>query len=888
MTWWQRLTRRDTLDRELDLELRDHLDRLTADYVRAGMPERDARRRAVLEAGALEPAKEECRDVRGTRALQNTVHDARAAWRRLRRSPGLSLTVVALVALTLGSATVVFSVVNAVLLRPLPFADPDRIAIVWEARANTDQNFVGAHEFPEWARSNRTFDALSPMIYDEGLQLTGAGDPASLLGVRVSSAFFRVMGVTPAAGRAFVTDEDVPGRGAVAVISDKLWRTRFNADPAALGQTVALNDRPFQIVGVMPASFAFPPGNAGAAPDIWMPIAEDIERYVGRHYLAVVGRIGPDITMDQAQADLTAVAATLASRYPQDNKGHGVRVVPLHDHLVGEIRPSLMLLLGAVACLLLIGCSNVASLLLARGLARRQEMALEVALGATRARLVRQLVLESLALSALSGACGLAIAAAVTGLVTTLVPPGSLSVDAITLDRAVPIFALGVATLTGLVFAVAPALQVRRLGPVDTLKHSGRSLVGGHTRVRHALVTIQVATAVLLVLGATLMARGLVALRHVDPGFVTQGTLVTDLSLRGSAYAAPHRQRAFFEEVETRVGAMPGVLSAGSISAAPLNGNVSAIVIEVEHRPDEPGQAATAQYRVVTPGYFHTVGVPFLAGRDFSPSDARLALPLIRWFPQQPIPASIDEPQAAPAAIVNEAMARRLWPDGAVGRRFKVLFSPWITVVGVVRDMRTVSLRTATGPEFYLSASQEPQSAMSLLVRTTGDPLGLAPIVRDVVRDADRALPIASMTTMDDVVDQAFGRPRFMSVLLGAFAAIAVLLMTVGVYGLLAFTTSQRLPEMGVRVALGATRGQIRTLLLRDAAITTGVGVILGLLAALALGRFLADQLYGVTATDPATFAAVSLTVVVVVAVACWRPVRRAGRVDPNVVLRSE
>ncbi len=882
------LARGADLDQELESEIEAHLAREAEAYERYGVPPAEARRRARVAFGGLEGVREQSRDARGTRPLEDYLQDVGYAWRRIRRSPPLSLTIVALLALTIGSATMVFSVVNAVLLRSLPFGDPDRIALVWETRANTAQNVVGGHEFPEWVRANRTFDGLSPMIYDEGVHLRGAGDPMALLGVRVAAPFFQVMGVTPAIGRAFSADEDSEGRGGVVVLSDRLWRSRFAADPGIVGRTVHLNDRPFQVVGVMPASFAFPPGNDGSKPDLWTPIAENIERYVGRHYLFVVGRVKPDVTMAQAQADLTGVATALAARYPKDSGGHGVSVVPLHESLVKDVRPSLMLLLGAVGCLLLIGCSNVASLLMARGLTRRREIALELALGATRRRLVRQLVAESLVLSGAGGALGLVLASVLIDLVPALLPPGSLTVDAITLDRSVLAFALAVSVLTGLVFGVVPSLQIGHVDPADTLAQGGRAVVGGRSRVRRGLVIAQVALAVPLVLGASLMARGLIALHRVDPGFVTQSTVAVDLSLRGTTYAAPHRQRAFFDSVEERVRQTPGVLFAGSIDAVPLGGGTSGIGILIEGKPDQPGQGASAQYRVVTPGYFKTIGVSFVAGRDFAPSDARLALPLIRWYPQQPLPPEFDRPQATPAAIINESMARRYWPDGAIGRRFKVLFSPWITVGGVVRDMHTVSLRSSTGPEFYLSATQEPQSSMSLLVRTSGAPLDVAPAIRSAIASVDPSLPIVSIRTLEDIVDGAFDRPRFMSALLGTFAGISVLLMTVGVYGLLAFTTAQRLPEIGVRVALGATRRQIHQLVLRDAAMMTGVGLILGLLAALALGRFIADQLYGVTPTDPATLLTVTVFLIVAVGLACWRPARRAGRVDPIVVLRHD
>lgn len=880
---------RGRAEQRLDEELRAYVDLAAADKMRDGANAADARRQALVELGGVDQVKERVRFGRHGGRVDTAVRaDVRAAFRRLRRSPALSGTVIALLGLTIGSAAVIFSIVNAVLIRPLPFGDPDRIALVWETRANTSENVVGGHEFPEWARSNRAFDALSAMIYDQGVHLIGAGDPLSLLGVRVSASFFRAMGVTPAIGRAFSADEDSPGHGGVVVLSDRLWRSRFSADPAVVGRVLQLNDRPFEVVGVMPASFAFPPISPGVTPDLWTPIAENVETYVGRHYLFVVGRLRPGLTMAQAQQDLAGVARTLEQRYPNDSRGHGVSVVPLRESLVKHLRPSLLLLFGAVGCLLLIGCSNVASLLMARGLARRREIALELAMGATRARLARQLITESLGLSIAGGVAGLALAALLIRIVPSLLPPGSLTVDALSVDRVVLAFAIGLSTITGLLFGVAPALQLRHVQPIDAIKEGGRSLAGGHTRARRLLVTTQVALAVLLVLGASLMIRGLVALRAVDPGFLTQDTLAVDLSLRGAAYRTPYQQRAFFDAVESRVQHLPGVLSVGSVNNVPLAGGTSGIGLEIENRTSERGLGDGAQYRIVTPGYFKTLGVPFVSGRDFRTSDARLSLPLIRWFPQQPLPPDFDRPQATPVAIVNETMAKRFWPDGAIDRRFKVLFSPWIAVVGVVKDMRTVSLQATTGPEFYLTATQEPQSTMTLLARASGATDPLIPAVRSAIWSVDAALPIASIRPMDDVMDSAFGQPRFMSVLLGSFAAMALVLLTVGVYGLLAFTTAQRLPELSVRIALGATRRQIHGLVLRDALLMTVAGIAVGVLAALALGRVIADQLFGVTPTDPPTFIVVVAIVMAIVGLACWRPVRRAGRVDAVSVLREQ
>ena len=583
---------------------------------------------------------------------------------------------------------------------------------------------------------------------------------------------------------------------------------------------------------------------------------------------------------------MSLVAESIAKALPAFSKDHGVNVVSLQEGMGENVRASLLLLLGAVGCLLLIGCSNVASLLLARGLLRRREIGLELALGATRWRVARQLLAESLVMAVAGGALGLALATWLARLVPALIPPDALNVDTIVVDRAVLAFAAGISVVTGLLFGIAPAIQLRRIGPSETLKRGGRSVFGGqHTRLRRMLVSAQIALAVLLVVGATLMARGLLALHRVDPGFVTAGTLTVDLSLRGPRYDnnALH-QREFFDVLESQAARIPGVLSAATIDNVPLSGNASGMAIRIEGRPGD----ASAQYRVVSPGFFKTMGIRLVEGRDFASSDARVAVPLIRWWPEQPYPARFQEPQSQPVAIINESMARAYWPDGALNRRFTVLFSPPISVIGVVADTHTVSLRTGTGPEFYLTSVQEPQSSMSLVMQAAVPPQTLTQAVRGVIGRIDPVQPISRVTTMDDVVGKMFGGPRFTSTLLGIFAGLALVLMTVGVYGLLAFTTAQRLPEMGVRIALGAGRRDIHRLILRDAFAMTAAGIVVGVASALGLGRFIADELFGVAPTDTTTFFTVTVVVIVVVALACWRPARRAARVDPVVVLRQD
>jgi putative ABC transport system permease protein len=479
----------------------------------------------------------------------------------------------------------------------------------------------------------------------------------------------------------------------------------------------------------------------------------------------------------------------------------------------------------------------------------------------------------------------------VARLLPALVPPGVLAADAVGLDLRVLGFAIGLSIATGLLFGVAPAMQPARVGLTDAIGRGGRTIAGADRPLfRRLLVIGQIALAVLLVIGAGLMARGLASLQRIDPGYRTGGLLVVDLSLRGSRYDHLADQRRFVDDVTARVRALPGVEAAGATSIVPLSGGISGLAITIEGQPaPPPGQEPAAQYRVVTPGYLEAMGVPLREGRLFAAGDARISVPLIRWWAEQAPPAGFDRPQAMPVAIVNETMARQHWgTESPIGRRFRVLFSPWITIVGVVADTRNVTLRDQPGPEFYLTASQEPQRGMSLMVRTAGPPLDAAPLVRNAVRGVDPDMPISMMRTMADVVGRTFSQPRFVSALLAAFAVIALTLMVAGVYGLVAFTTARRRPEIGVRIALGAPRGQIQRMILREGVVLAAVGLAAGVSSALLAGRLIAVEFYGVAPTDGTTFATVSSLTVVVVIAACWLPARRASRVDPVVVLRQE
>ncbi len=818
--------------------------------------------------------------------------DMRDALRFLRRSPGMTMTIVLLMALTIGAASSIFSVVNAVLLKPLPYPDPQQLVTIWETRParHVERNNVSGHEFPVWEERAHAFARMGAITYGAAT-LTGAGDPKALVGVRVTSGFFDVMGVRPIVGRTFVPQEDVPGRGQVAVLSDGLWRERFGGDPGVIGRKILLDERPYEVVGVMPDAFNFPPSVLGSRVDYWSPIAEPIRFYRGRHYLAVVARMKPGVTFEQAQNDMVRIAGDLTKELPDLNYDHSARVVPLQQDLARSMRASLLFLLGAVLCLLLIGCSNIASLLLARGLSRQQEISVRLALGSTRLGVARQLLAESILLSLAGTALGLLGTYWIVGTVPALIPRDLLQLDRVTVDQTVLTFALLTSVVTGLLFGIAPALHIRRVSLATGLQLAGRTLIAaGQPRLRRALIVGQVALTVVLALGAGLMTRGLLALRAIDPGYGTSGMLAVDVALPGSRYPGAVQQRQFFTELMARTTANPGVLSAALTTAIPLDGRTSGISINVEGQPAlRPEEDRGARYRIVSTDYFKTMGIPVLHGRGFAESDARIAVPLLRWFPQQPQPDGIEKPQPPPVAVVNATMARLFWPGAdPIGHRFKMLFSPWITVVGVVADTRNDSLRDPAKPEVYLCDLQEPQSSMSILVRTAGDPIAFVPSLRSAIWELDRNLAISSTRTMEDILGQTLGLPRLTSSLVGMFALLAIGLMLAGIYGLMAFTTTQRLPELGLRVALGAERRQVLGIVVRQGLVPAITGIAVGLVIAAGLVRVAQQEMFGVPPVDPLTWVAVTILLVLAILLACWWPARRAARVDPVIVLRSQ
>jgi putative ABC transport system permease protein len=755
---------------------------------------------------------------------------------------------------------------------------------IYERRQNSGEaNLpISAHEFAAWQQHTHSFDALT-LIESDLLTLTGRGDPAFVRVARASSDFFAVLGVPPLLGRGFLQGEDQGGGAKVVVLSEKLWRQRFSADQNVIGQNVSLNDESYSIVGVMPT--------LELMPDVILPIdlrGEVLK--VGRHSYQVMGRLKPGTTLDQAQADLSLVSSRLEQELVQANKGHLVHALPIHADVTGDSSLALLTLFGAVGFVLLIACANVANLLLTRAAIRQKEMAIRTALGAGRWRLVRQTLTESLLLAALGGGFGLLSAFWIVDLIKKTTSINLPRLDQVRLDNRVLLATLGFALLTGLLTGIAPAWRSSEprlyLGLIDGARGS---VSAGRRRIGNALVVIEVALAVVLLVGGGLMLKSFVRLIRVDPGFDPHQVLRLDLALPEPKYSEPQKQRAFHEELLGRLRNLPGVEAVGGTTQTPLNPGDNWSGFAIEGRPDpSPGDQQQAAIRVVTNDYFPTLRIPLKRGRFFTDADARVALPVMRYYDQQPYPAHFNDPQPIPIAIINEAMARQYWPnEDPLGKRLRIIKSPWLTVVGVVGNVHHNGLNTPPNPEIYLSYLQEPSGALAVMVRTSVDPLQLSIAARQEIKQLDKDLPV-TINTLDQIFSNSVAGQRFNTLLLGIFASLALILASVGVFGVINYSVAQRTHEIGIRLALGAQRSDVFKLIVGHGLILALIGVMIGAVGAFALTRLIAGLLFGVSPTDVTTFVSVSLLVVVVAIFACYLPARRATRVDPLVALRYE
>ena len=878
---------------EIIEELAQHLDDRYEQSLQSGATTEEAYQAALLELTEGDWLADELRRVerpvrrepmvpgapRRVKMFGDLWQDLRYGLRTLVRNPGFTFVAVIALALGIGANSAIFSVVNTVLLRPLPYKDPDRLVMVWEddTKGGYPRDTPAAANYIDWRNQNQVFAGMAALA-DQSFNLTGAGEPERIDGRRVSADLFPLLGVEPQLGRAFTPEEDQPGANRVVIMSHGLWQRRFGADGNIIGKPLTFNGASFTVVGVMPPHFQFPSREV----ELWVPIAFTAQEAAnrGRHYLQVIARLKPGVTLQQARAEMNTIAARLQQQHPDQNTGLGAAVTPLHEHVAGDIKPALLVLLGAVGFVLLIACANVANMLLARAAARQKEIAVRVALGASRWRLLRQFLAESVLLAALGGGVGLLLAVWGVSLLKTFIPENISQVRAITVDAKVLIFTLLVSLLTGLIFGLAPAAHASILNLNETLKEGGRDSAAGSrgNRIRGLLVVGEVAVSLVLLIGAGLLINSFLRLRNVDPGFRTDNLLTMSVVLPQQKYPDRARRSAFYTELVRRVEALPGVKSAAVANWIPLVRQGDSIGFSIEGRPDPaPGQGKrpTVVTRVVHPHYFRTMGIQFLRGREFGEQD------------------KVDSPAAA---VISETMARRFWPgEDPLGKRItpgrpdSTDPDDWVTIVGVVKDVRQFELVADPKPQMYLSYVQAGFFApRHLVVSTNVEPLSLAATVRKAVWEIDKDQPVSDVSTMEDVLSESIARQRFSMLLLGIFAALALALAAVGIYGVLSYSVAQRTHEMGVRMALGAQRSDVLRLVVGQGLKLVLVGVALGLAAAFVLTRVMSSLLFGVSATDPTTFITISLVLTGVAVLASYIPARRATKVDPMIALRYE
>ncbi|HVG29693.1 MAG TPA: ABC transporter permease [Pyrinomonadaceae bacterium] len=804
--------------------------------------------------------------------------DLRYGARMLLKNPGFTAVALVALALGIGANTAIFSVVNAVLLRPLQYPNAERVVAIQEFNEKGSRGQITPANFLDWRAQSASYEHLAA-IFTRTANLA-AGDSSERIDLAVTSAdFFEVFGVRPALGRFFLPEEEKAGHNPVAVLGHALWQKQFGGDPAALGKTISLDGQTYAVVGVAPAGFQYPDKTAAWLPPVQrVPLISaqmDIERARGFGFLSAVGLLKPGVSVAQAHEELTGITARLRRQYPATNNNRFDRVVSLHTHLVGESSRALLLLLGAVALVLLIACANVANLLLARAASRQKEIAVRIALGATRPRLVRQLLVESVLLALVGGGAGLLLGLWGVDLMKGVLPLDFPRAQSIGVDLRVLGFTLLVSLLTGVVFGLAPALQYTNPDVNESLKESARGGAGGarRNRVRSLLVVSEVAISLVLLVGAGLLFRSFMRLQAVELGFRPQRILTFRLTPSGANFREDPQYVAFFREVAERVRSLPGVEAVGLINTLPLvKGPTTAF--QVEGRPPlTPDKWPGVNYRSVSPDYFRAVNVPLLSGRMLDERD-KAGSPL--------------------AVVVNQSLARRDFPgEDPVGKRINTGSTyngqpVWSQIVGVVGDVRSLELKDEPTPEIYNSYMQDPFAGMSYVVRAQVEPESLVTAVREAVRQVDKAQPVAEVRELERIVSEAAAQPRFNSLLLAVFAGVALLLAAAGIYGVMSYAVTQRTHEIGVRLALGAQRADVFKLIMGEGARLILAGVGIGLAAALALTRVLAGLLFGVTANDPATFAGVALFLIGVAALACYVPARRATRVDPMIALRYE
>jgi putative ABC transport system permease protein len=860
------------LERDLEDEIRSHLEMQIEENVRQGMSPEEARQAARRKFGGVEQVKEAYRDRRGLPLVESTLQDLRYAVRTLAKNPGFSLVAIITLALGIGANTAIFSAVSAVLLRPLPYPEPDRLVRVWERHIKEGaNNVVSAPDFIDWRARNRVFENIAAHM-GTSFDLTEVSEPERIGAAKVSSSFFDVMGFKPMLGRSFLPEEELPGAANVAVISHSLWQRLFGADRSIIGRRISLSGQSFEVIGVLPP---FPPTETVYVPLIFSP-QERLNRM--GHFLRVFARLKSGITLQQARAEMERVGAELMREYPAENTNHTAFVMSFHTEVVsgegGDIRQPLLFLFAAAGLVLAVACANVANLQLIRAAARRKEIAIRTALGARPWRIARQVLTESMLLAALGGAVGTLLAWWGIGAITALIPQGVLNLTGSPrLDLRVLGFTLVISLGSGVLSGLGALRQASRPNIKDTLREGGQGSVVATQRARSMIVVTEIALAVVLLIGAGLMIRTLWNLQHVPMGFDPRNLVTANISLPSARYPQREQKTGFFQQLIEGVRALPGVQAVGAISRLPATGGYGATSIAIEGRAEMTNLLPQARPRIyprtVTPDYFQAMRIPLLKGRFMT---------------------SEDDGNAPLVVLINQTAAQRYWPgQNPLGQRVQIGGgNPWKEVIGIVGDVKhRGGLDQDILPEVYYPWSQYTQSGGTLVVRGT-NVSSLAPAIRSKVQELDKQLPIFSVRTMEEIVEGSISSSRTNTLLLALFAGIALTLAAVGIYGVMAYSVAQRTHEIGVRMALGAQSSDALKLVLKQGMRLALVGALIGLMAAFGLTRLMKTLLFGISETDATTFIIVPLLFVVVAMLACYLPARRATKVDPLIALRSE
>jgi putative ABC transport system permease protein len=875
------LFRREAVINDIEEELRLHIEMETEANIGRGMSPAEARREALRVFGNASSIKDVAYQVRGGGMLEAFLQDIRYGARVLLKHKGFTVVAVLTLALGIGANTAIFSVVNELLLRPLPYRNADQLVMVWEVTSKgRGENPTSRTNFRTWREQSKSFESMAAFT-DQRLNLTGGGEPEEVAAQLATPELFHVLGIEPILGRGMTEEDARPGAPNVTVLSYGLWQRRFGSDPKIIDKPIMLNGSPFTVIGVMPANsqlYIKKRSSTGRPADLWAVLDMPTEGDAAIHgrFLSVVGRLKPGATLEQADAEIKTIEARLGEDDPSHSKGWSAQAIPLREQFVGNVRPALLILLGAVGFVLLIACANVANLLLSRAAAREKEIALRTALGASRMRVVRQLLTESVLLALAGGLLGLLFAWWGISALVMISPRDLINLQGVGINAAVLLWTLAITLVTGIIFGLAPALEATRLNLNDALKEGGKGAGGQGSRsqrLRSILVIAEVALALVLLVSAGLLVKSFVRLQKIETGFDTENVLTMVLRLPASKYKEDSQMVAYFRQASERIGPLPGVRSVGIVNYLPLYGGPgTGTSFTIEGRPElPPEQRLSTEVRAVDHGYFNTMGIPVLRGRNFT---------------------DIEDREARHVVLISESLARKHFPgEDPIGKHIAVnIFDkPNPTeIIGIVGDVKYGSLTDEAEPTAYFPHSELTYPFMTLVIRTNGDPAAMAPAVERELRMIDPDQPVSDVRTMNQVMADTRARARFNTLLLGLFAGLATLLAAVGIFGVMNYSVALRTREIGIRMALGAQPARVLMLILKQGLLLTLIGIGIGLAGALTLTRVMSSLLFGVEATDPVTLAAIALLLMIVSLIACYIPARRATHIDPMIALRYE